>query len=247
MGYTQAVTPNPNIPCRPGWCLQYVRQAFGLPAIHPTATAAWEASKTQHRDRNFPAGVWHPVWYGLSKEPAGHVVLRAPNGNVYSTSDLSNTPHLHPDLADLERYYARYGMTLTYRGWTEDVQGITVINNFGLAAQGATTTPKGFLMALTDEQQDRLFLLVDRYLDAPVSAVPEKVWSQTVTRGGRQISVKQELADSKSLAEKAAGTLAAQVAVAKGAGLTAEQITAAVKAALSDATVTVDFSVEGAK
>jgi hypothetical protein len=139
MTYIQAVTPTPNIPCKPGWCLQYVRQAFGLPAIHPTATAAWEASKTQHRDRNFPAGVSHAVWYGLDKEPAGHVVLRMPDGSCYSTSDLSTVPHHHPDLADLEAYYARYGMTLTYRGWTEDVQGIPVITNSTISAQGAIT------------------------------------------------------------------------------------------------------------
>lgn len=56
-------------------------------------------------------------------------------------------------------------------------------------------------MALTDAQQERLYLLVDRYLDAPTSAIPEKVWSQTVLRGGRQISVKQELADAKTAAQ----------------------------------------------
>ena len=138
MTYVQAITPNPNIPCKPGWCLQYVRQTFGLPAIHPTATAAWYAG-TQHRDRDFPPGVWVPVWYALANEPAGHVVLMAPDGSVYSTSDLGNKPHHHPDLADLEAYYRRYGMTLTYRGWTEDVQGIPVITRGGLAAQGTIT------------------------------------------------------------------------------------------------------------
>lgn len=140
--FTQSITPTPNIPCKPGWCLQYVRQAFGLPAIHPTATAAWEASKTQHRDRNFPAGVAHAVWYGLVNEPAGHVVLRMPDGSVYSTSSLANTPYHHPNLAHLEAYYARYGMTLTYRGWTEDVQGIPVITGSTLASMGDIITPQ---------------------------------------------------------------------------------------------------------
>jgi hypothetical protein len=142
MSYTQAITPNPNIPCKPGWCLQYVRQTFGLPAIHPTATAAWEASKTQHRDHNFPSNVWFAVWFALANEPAGHVALMSPDGTVYSTSDLGNTPHRHPDLTDLHNYYARYGMPLTYLGWTEDVQGIPVITNQGLAAMGDTITPQ---------------------------------------------------------------------------------------------------------
>lgn len=152
----QLIAPNPNIPCQPGWCLQYVRQAFGLPARYGTATEAWEKSASQHRDRDFPPGVWIPVWYGLDREPAGHVVLMAPNGNVYSTSDLGSVPHLHPDLADLERYYAYYGMTLTYRGWTEDVAGYPVIEGAGLAAMAGTITPldqEDFLMALPDSDQ----------------------------------------------------------------------------------------------
>lgn len=138
---TQLITPNPNIPCKPGWCLEYVNNAFDVPIRYGSATAAWEGSTTQHRDRNFPAGVWHPVWYGLVNEPAGHVVLRAPNGNVYSTSDLGNTPHLHPDLADLEAYYAYYGMTLTYRGWTEDVEGTPVISLGDIGYSGTIITP----------------------------------------------------------------------------------------------------------
>jgi hypothetical protein len=127
MSYRQSVTPNPNIRCTPGWCLQYVRQAFGLPAKYPTATAAWEASRFKHRDRNFPAGVAVPVHYGLAREPAGHIVIRMPDGSVYSTSDNSNIPHHHPNLADLEAFYAGWGWPLTYRGWTEDVADSLVV------------------------------------------------------------------------------------------------------------------------
>jgi len=135
----QLITPNPHIWCAPGWCLQYVRQAFGLPARHPTATSAWEASTSKHRDRKFPAGVWYPIWFSLSNEPAGHVALVAPDGSVFSTSDLSNKPHQHLDISDLMNYYARYGMTLTYLGWTEDVAGYPVISPNGIAAMGTTT------------------------------------------------------------------------------------------------------------
>lgn len=152
----QIITPNPNIRCEPGWCLQYVRQTFGLPARYGTATEAWEKSPSQHRDRAFPKGVWVPVWYGLDKEPAGHVVLLAPDGSVYSTSDYSNTPHHHPDLADLENYYARYGMTLTYRGWTEDVAGYPVLGSDGINFQSITesiTSEEDFMGGLIDATQ----------------------------------------------------------------------------------------------
>jgi len=158
----QLITPNPHIPCQPGWCLQYVRQAFNLPAAYPTATAAWEASASKHRDHNFPAGVWLPVWFSLANEPAGHVALMAPDGSVYSTSDLGTAPHHHLDLSDLMNYYARYDMTLTYLGWTEDVAGYPVLTDGGIAAQGTITTEGDIFMALSDAEQKRLLAAADR-------------------------------------------------------------------------------------
>lgn len=140
----QAISPNPNIPCKPGWCLAYVNEAFGVRKVYGSATAAWEASTTQHRDRDFPAGCWVPVWFALANEPNGHVALLAPDGSVYSTSDLSNTPHHHPTLEHLISYYAYYGMPLTYRGWTEDVEGTPVIESStdGSVNYSGTITPQ---------------------------------------------------------------------------------------------------------
>lgn len=137
----QLATPTPWIPATGGWCLQYVRQAFGLPARYASATEAWEASNSKHRDRNFPAGNWVPVWYGIDIEPLGHVVLLAPNGRVYSTSDYSGWPVIHDSLADLEAFYAYYGMILQYRGWTEDVAGYPVLGNSTINVEGTITTP----------------------------------------------------------------------------------------------------------
>ena len=113
---TQLITPNPNIPAEEGMCLQYVRQAFGLPLRYGSATEAWNNSPSQHRDRNYPQGVWFPVWWALDKNVNGHVALVAPDGSVYSTSNLNPNPvKHHPSIADVEAYYAYYGMTLTYR------------------------------------------------------------------------------------------------------------------------------------
>lgn len=156
---TQLVTPNPNIWCRPGWCLQYVREAFGIPrGVQPTATAGWEASSTKHRDWNFPSGVWVPLWFSLRYVPAGHVALMAPDGSVYSTSDDSNTPHHHPDLNDLINYYNRYGQPITYLGWTEDIENVTVIDT-GAASygyDGEITTPTEEDDMFTDQDRDRI-------------------------------------------------------------------------------------------
>lgn len=140
----QLIYPNPNIWCRPGYCLQYVRQTFGLNGLYPNATAGWIASRSKHRDRNFPVGRWVPVWFHLGGEPLGHVALRAPNGNVYSTSDDSNTPHCHPDLDDLLAYYWR--LEPTYLGWTEDIEGVAVVRAAeSINPSSSTPTPEGDL------------------------------------------------------------------------------------------------------
>lgn len=126
---TQLITPNPNIPAEEGMCLQYVRQSYGLPLRYGSATEAWNNSPSQHPDRDYPQGVWFPVWWALDKNVNGHVALVAPDGSVYSTSNLDPNPvKHHPSIADVEAYYAYYGMTLTYRGWTEDVAGYPVIS-----------------------------------------------------------------------------------------------------------------------
>lgn len=233
----QIITPNPHIPCQPGWCLQYVRQAFGLPAAYPTATAAWEASASKHRDRNFPAGVWHPVWFSLANEPAGHVALRSPSGTVFSTSDLGSVPHEHLDLSDLMNYYARYDMTLTYLGWTEDVAGYPVLTGGGIAAQGNIKEGDIFDMA-TDEEFQRLLKAADRIngvvRDAPVLNVADGAYmnnmrdaqhatvmealGKTLNKddGGYIVKLVQAIkpgaTDAKAVAEALAGIIPASIA-----------------------------------
>lgn len=155
----QLITPNPNIPCKPGWCLAYVNEAFRVRKVFGTATAAWVSSASKHTDYNFPSGVWFPVWFALAGEPAGHVALRAPDGSVYSTTDLSTTPRRHPDLADLMRIYAGAGVPLTYRGWTDDVEGTPVIGpTDSLSYSGETITPT---ISTTESEEDFMAGTID--------------------------------------------------------------------------------------
>ena len=232
----QLVHPNPNIWCRPGWCLQYVREAFGItPGVQPTATAGWNASPTKHRDRNFPTGVWHPVWFSLKNVPAGHVALRAPNGNVYSTSDDNNTPHCHPDLDDLINYYNRYGQPITYLGWTEDIENVTVIDlDNSIDYDGQITIPTEEDDMFTDADRDKL----------------EWVWNQlTPGKSGYKEAgpVSLEITAAKTAAEaglaqmlpgesgvRNAGAVYAALAGLKGAdaGLDPKALAAAIIAAL---------------
>lgn len=119
MKYIQVLTPKPKIPCTPGMCLVYVREAFGIQSKYPSASANWDASTTKHDDRNFPQDVWLPIWFSLDDNPHGHVALRQPDGSVWSASDPNaNDPVHHESINDIERYY---GGKLHYLGWTEDV------------------------------------------------------------------------------------------------------------------------------
>jgi hypothetical protein len=130
----QLVQPNPSIPCKPGWCLKYVRETFGAPSVEPSATAGWENADFKHWDKNFP-DAWVPLWFSLDTTPLGHVVLRSPRGIIYSTSSLANTPYVHPNLEHLMNYYAYYKMNLTYLGWSEDISNVRVVKPDTISVQ----------------------------------------------------------------------------------------------------------------
>jgi hypothetical protein len=237
----QLVMPVPMIPCVGGWCLQYVREAFRLPIKYGSATEAWNMSKSQHKDRNFPAGVWLPVWYGIDEEPLGHVILRSPEGRVYSTSDYSGWPVIHESLEALEAFYAYYGMTLRYRGWTEDVASYAVVGNSTINAESTTVKKAGgFLDTLTPDEQRLIFNRM-KYLDAPVSSIPNKVMEQPVVHGGTH-SFKAELV----LTRQAVNALTALVAQsAKNPDITIEEIQKVVDESLAKAVIDVDVNVNG--
>lgn len=145
MSYEQLVVPNPNIPCEPGMCLQYVRQTFGAPIVEPTATAGWNNAQYQHTDYNFPEGVCVPLWFAIPGVPAGHVVLLMADGSIYSTSDDATVPHHHPSLNDLIWYYGprvepQYQLELQYLGWSEDISGVRVVQNTEITTESVAET-----------------------------------------------------------------------------------------------------------
>jgi hypothetical protein len=176
VSWQQLITPNPDVPCRPGWCLEYVRNTFGLPIRYGSAAEAWEKSPSQHPDQNFPDGVDVPVFFAIDTEPNGHIALRMSDGSVYSSSDLGNIPHHHPSIDDLIAYYAYWGkMQLTYLGWSEDVAGFPVVSSesINVDSTAAPQTPQpleGFLMALTDAEQRALYNNIDYIASAKFKA-----------------------------------------------------------------------------
>lgn len=125
----QLITPNPNISCTPGMCLVYVRETFGIGPKYPTAFEGWNASTFKHTDQAFPDSAWVPLWFSLVDNPGGHVVLRQPDGSVWSASSPTETqPVHHASIEDLQSYY---GGRLTYLGWTEDIEDIKIVQITG--------------------------------------------------------------------------------------------------------------------
>ena len=237
-GWVNTITPDPDIACRPGWCLEYVRKSYGQPARYGSATEAWEASTSQHRGRDFPAA-WVPVHYGVAGVPAGHIVLRAPDGSAYSTTDpVALTPVHHPSLEDLERRYTAAGLPLTYRGWTEDIAGTPVIKR-----------ESNFMADLTEQQQADIYWILctpsgREYLaDLVGGRAASKTLNTAVKRAG-VMGGETSLAGLVSWNDQhVIDQLAATAAAAASDGATVEQITAALRKTLADSVVKVDVSV----
>jgi murein DD-endopeptidase MepM/ murein hydrolase activator NlpD len=147
---------------------------------------------------------WIGVYAHLSSNDA------APAGTVVREGDLiglsGNTggvaPHLHVEALINLSYVTQggliYGRTNPVPFWGTRVPGASI---------GTTTQAEGFLMALTAKQQTDFYNRVMRYLDAPVSTVPKKVWGITIRRGGKDISALQELADAKTLIQRQQATI----------------------------------------
>jgi len=185
----------------------------------------------------------HGAFVGIYAHLSGSTVTvgqQVSEGQVVAQSGNSGGstgPHLHfevlPDGWDFNN--GMYGRVNPAR---------YVTGTSSIVPQSTITKPapiEGFLMALTDEQQQLMYDRLKKYVDSPISAVPDKTWEVTVVHGGTH-SVKTELV----LARKEAAALRSVIAVlAKNPNLTADQITDAVKAGLAEAVVNVDVNVNG--
>jgi hypothetical protein len=148
----------------PGSCLNTVWQAYGAHSSigahagqYPDAIDGWlYATKRHPNDLNPPSGF--PVWYGPSptrtddNAGAGDVVISIGNGQIIGT-DVGGAGRIGVmSLISRGQIIQR-----PYLGWTEDFLGydIDTLNTASL-----NTTVIGFLMALSDEQQNEVLLLL---------------------------------------------------------------------------------------
>lgn len=105
-----------------GLCLRFVRHAFGVGNLYPTAAKSWEMAKKKHKTSDpmsIPAGV--PVHIYVPNLPPGHVALSVGNGKMRTNLSWKGTV----ETVDIAWYVGlKRGSKLL--GWTEDLNGVTV-------------------------------------------------------------------------------------------------------------------------
>lgn len=104
---------------RVGFCLQWCRQRADIPALYGTAAIAADHATNIHRDLNVPRGAF-AYWVGGS-DGSGHIAIGLGNGVVRST-DAGGPGRV----ADKPVEWFATNWQLTYVGWADNVNGVTV-------------------------------------------------------------------------------------------------------------------------
>lgn len=123
-----------------GWCLAVVKAAYGATKSMGTALNAWNCDKTQHKDKDFPEGLYIPAYFSGDKDNYGHVVILKRTGNNIK---VWSSPYTHKPYYDtfsgsidsvLSTIIKKYGLK-QFLGWTEFVCEKRVIDVVNEPAQ----------------------------------------------------------------------------------------------------------------
>lgn len=104
-----------------GYCLRFVRTCWEVGPLYASAIEAWNGARYKHPgDRTPPVGA--PCYYQGGQY--GHIVLFCPPGHkgIRSTDCPSATV-----VSDAELSWCEQAWGYRYLGWTEDLNGIRVI------------------------------------------------------------------------------------------------------------------------
>lgn len=166
MAWKQIKGANLNQTDYPGWCLRFTRNVFGIPSRWDYATQAWNASPTQHTDALPDAIV--PVWFywygtvdGLGTGNWGDVAVWVPGKGVFGTP-LKGGGNSNRWWPTVEARAAAIGGQARYLGWTEDLNGVRIVEH--VADPAPTPPPTPPVKQLSDYSTDELVReLVRRY------------------------------------------------------------------------------------
>jgi Putative peptidoglycan binding domain len=105
-----------------GFCLQYVRTAYGVDARFPSAAAAWRGAQFQHpvtKGALVPRGA--PVLWTGGSHGAGHIAIGTGNGDCWS-SDAGGSGVVAK--VNIDELTSRW--KIDFQGWVEDINGVRV-------------------------------------------------------------------------------------------------------------------------
>jgi len=141
-------------------CLAFVRAAFSISPVYAYAWQSWANSKFQHTDplpQDVAVAVFY-TWYGTIDGVTrnwGDIAIHVPGRGVFGspTRGLKNTNRWDPSV---EARRAAIGGQAKYVGWTEDVNGVRIVENVV-----TPTKPQGGdeMIANTDQAQKAYKLL----------------------------------------------------------------------------------------
>lgn len=140
MSWTQAVAANYNTVDYAGYCLRFTQTVFGAPVNYPTAWDAWLNQTGKHETREMPnADVpiffesWGDYGFGEYKNWGHAAVYQASTGRVFSSPGSGYGNKWFNSIAEAE---AQWGMK--YAGWTENLNGLQIVNYSGDPAPAPT-------------------------------------------------------------------------------------------------------------
>lgn len=105
-----------------GQCLATVRKYYNVASKYGTASLSWQhaAHKNMNQDgRDAPRGA--PVWWTGGSRGAGHTAISV-GGGLCLTTDWARAGRI--DYAHINEITSRWG--LDYKGWTREVNDVTV-------------------------------------------------------------------------------------------------------------------------
>lgn len=133
----------------PGFCLKYVRTAYGVGPLFPSAAEAWRNAQFKHlvgSGMQVPRGV--PVYWTGGSQGFGHIAIAAGNGTCWSTDAGGSGIVAKVKIDDLT---AKWG--IDFKGWAEDVNNVRVFNAAN-AAKPNSVKPVRLKQLMPDPKDD---------------------------------------------------------------------------------------------
>jgi len=181
-----------------GWCLAYVKTAYGASGGGYTAWEAWTNTKYKHTGTP-PSGVYVPIWFSYyeGSKNWGHVAIYK-DGTIWS-SPISHKPYadVWSSIAKVESNYRS-----KYVGWSEDVGNLKVIAEEGELIMTAAEETNAYKIVLQRNPEAGAVLGKRTGYQFITSAVPELTAQRNAQ--AKQVSDLQAQIDknSKIIAEQ---------------------------------------------